>query len=328
MRVAIVGNNLYGQIFTRAAAATPGVEVVALCPEQGEALEPLAGQYGLKPYGSLRELLDAERPDAVLIASVTAHHEADALAAFEAGAHVLVDRPIAPTVDAADRMIDAARAARRLLLVGHVLRFWPEYVAARGILERGELGPPRVVTASRVSGLLNPAWAGRLLHPTDGLGALEAHTHDIDLLTGWFGVPTITAAQGTATAQGAPWQVHSLLRFTNGCVAGVEGDYSVPFNYPLSMYLRVVGEQGALQFVFQGALSARATARRSLTLIRNGVEPALVDVPQSDAYAALMGHFVDCIRSGAPPQHATAEQAREALAALLRIREAAFGAQA
>ena len=325
MRIAIVGNNLYGQIFTRAAAATSGVHVVALCPERDESLEPLASSYGLRTYPTLYAMLETERPEAVLIASATARHEADVLAAFAAGAHVLVDRPIALTLAAADRMIAAAHAAQRLLLVGHVLRFWPEYVVAGQIVERCDIGQARVVTASRVSGLLNPPWAERLLHPTDGLGALEAHTHDIDILTGWFGVPQVEAAQGITTPKGAPRQVHSLLRFPNGCVAGVEGDYSVPYNYPLSMYLRVVGDEGALVFTFQGALSTRAAARRSLILFRHGEAPRPVEITQSDAYAGLVGHFVTCIQSGEPAKHATAEQAREALATLLEIRRTAFG---
>lgn len=325
MRIAIVGNNLYGQIFTRAAAATPGVDVVALCPEADEGLEPLASQFGLKSYASFGALLEAERPEAVLIASATARHEAHALAAFEAGAHVLVDRPIALTLEAADRMILAAQRAQRVLLVGHVLWFWPEYVAAHRMISRGDLGEPRVVTASRVSGLLNPAWAARLLHPTDGLGALEAHSHDIDLLVGWFGAAKVVASQGTATAAGAPKQVHSLLQFENGCRAGIEGDYSVPNNFPLSMYLRVVGDKGALTFTFRGALSARETAVRSLTFYRNDAPPEPVAVSPDDAYAGLLGHFVECIVNNRAPRFATGEQARASLATLLAIRSVAFG---
>lgn len=323
MRGGIVGNNLYGQIFVRSLEATGRAQPVAMCPEFAEPLEPFASEHHCKPYPDLQSMLQAESLDAVMLASVTAHHEADAVACLQAGVHVLVDRPMALTVDGCDRMMNAAESAKRVLMVGSVLQFWPEYVAVREMLGRGDLGRPLAVTASRVSGVLNPSWQARLLNPDYGLGGLEAHAHDIDLLISLFGEPQMITAHGKFTGNGCCAQVHSLLRFPNDVYAGVEADYGVPLNYPLSMYLRVDGEQGAVLFTFRGALAARESARRRLMFFRTGNDPADVQVPISDAYANMTNHFIDCILLGKQPEWGSAVQGRRSVQALTAILECA-----
>lgn len=327
MRIGIVGNHLYGQLFTRSIETTGRAQAVAMCPEFSENLEPFATEHHLKPYPDLNSMLRAEKLDGVMVASVTANHESDVIACLSAGAHVLVDRPMAMTVQSCDRMITAARSAERTLMVGYVLQFWPEYVLIREMIQRGDLGKPLIVTASRVSGVLNPSWQARLLNPDYGLGGLEAHAHDIDLLISLFGDPQVIMAHGTFTENGSCAQVHSLLRFTDGCRAGVEADYRVPLNFPLSMYIRVVGEAAAAVFTFRGALAARDTARRRLTFFKNGTDPVDVSVPITDAYANMANYFLDCIAKGQEPQQGSALQARQSVLALLAILQSVKGEQ-
>lgn len=319
VRIGIVGNNLYGQVFARSVAATGRAKVVALCPEFQEPLEPLATEYQLKTYPGLATMLERESLDAVLLASVTARHEADTLAALAAGVHILMDRPVALTLEACDRMTARAESERRVVMVGHVLQFWPEYVAVREMVQRGDLGQITGVTASRVSGLLNPGWRGRLLNPEYGFGGLEAHVHDIDLLNALLGEPKTVWAQASRTEQGGWTRVQSALGYSNGCRAGVEADYSVPLNFPLMMYLRVVGEQGTLVYTFRGALAARETARRQLMLFQSDAVPVPVQVTVTDAYVGMMNHFLDAVQHGATLEWGTLGQARAALQVLLAI---------
>ena len=323
MRTGIIGNNLYGQVFTRAVEANPPAVAVAICSELGEPLEPFASQHNLKAYSSLKTMLQAERLDAVMVASVTALHEQDTLTALEAGASVLVDRPMAMDLQVCDRMVAAARSNGRILMVGQVLQFWPEYVAVRELVQKRSLGQIQVITASRVSGTLNPGWQERLLNPAYGLGGLEAHIHDIDFLTSLLGVPESVTAQGRQTEKGGWVQVHSLLHYENGARASVEADYSVPLNFPLSMYLRVVGSQASLVYTFRGALAAQEAAQRSLWFFENGAKPVELPVPLTDAYTSMVSHFFECIREGVEPEWGSPFQARRALEVLLAIAESA-----
>lgn len=327
IRVAIVGNNLYGQVYRRAVEANPGASVVAICPDLSEPLEPYAAEHNLRAYPDLESLLEAEKPEAVMLASVTAHHAEQAVQALRVGAHVLVDRPIAMDLQACDRMVAQAETSERILMVGHVLQFWPEYVLAREIVRREELGHVLAVTASRVSGTLNPEWQQRLLSPSYGLGGLEAHIHDVDFLCSLFGLPERVIAQGVQTEAGAWAQVHSLLHFQSGIRAGLEADYRVPLNFPLSMYLRVDGETGALVFSFRGALAARQSAQRSMMVFKSSGEAQKIEVPAADAYAAMVAHFFNCIKGNNQPTWGSPSQGRQALEVLLAIaRAAASGA--
>lgn len=322
-RVGIVGANLYGKIYAGAFGRHPDTEVVGIALARGDYEHDLPAQLSLPSYADLSQMLDEAAPDVVCICSGTADHERHALAAIAAGAHVLCDRPIAVTVSEGERMVAAASHAGVRFMVGHVLRFWPEYVSAQEILSSGTLGRIRSVTTSRVSGTLTPQWHKRLVDADLGLGALEALIHDLDLL-GWLaGSPTTVAAQGLRAQSGAWGEMHALLRLPHGAQAQCESSYLVPLAFPLAMYLRVLAEEGTLLFEFQGALSERGSSTRRLVLTRSGNTPEVVAVPEGDAYASEVAHFLNCIEAKEDVRLGTGEQALEALQTALAIREAA-----
>jgi predicted dehydrogenase len=323
MNFGVVGNNLYGQIFIRALKAMDEVATIAICPEFNENLEPIIAEYQLKPYPGFQEMLDAEKLDAVILASVTAKHPDQAILALQAGAHVLVDRPIAKDLESCDRMIAFALSANRILMTGHVLQFWPEYVAIREVLGRGDLGPILNISGYRVSGTLNPEWHMRLTNPNYGLAGLEAHIHDVDILNTFVGKPESVFAQGTRNQNGAWIQVQSNISYVNHLPAALEANYSVPRNFPLSMYLKLVGEGATLVYTFQGALAAQKTAQRSLYLFRNGVEPQEITVTIQDSYLEMVKHFIACIKYNQQPEWGNANQARQALEVVLAIARSA-----
>lgn len=323
MNFCVVGNNLYGQIFVRALRSIGEIASIAICPELDESLEPLSSQYQLKPYPDLQTALGVEKPDAVILASITALHAEQASMAIQAGAHVLVDRPIAVDLDACDHMIASASTEKRILMTGHVLQFWPEYVAIRNILKNSELSNLKNISAYRISGTLNPGWLRRLTNPEFGLGGLEAHIHDIDLLNNLIGIPESVYARGTRNQDGGWTQVHSTLSYHNQVNAAVEANYSVPLNFPLSMHLKLVGEEGALVYTFQGALAAQKSAHKSLMQFKNGVDPEEIRVPITDSYLEMVRHFVACIREDRQPEWGTPAQARQALAVVLAVARSA-----
>jgi predicted dehydrogenase len=322
-RVGIVGANLYGRIYTGAFSQQPDTEVVGMAFSHGDYEDELPAQLGLAPYENLGQMMDDTVPNIVCICSGTADHAEHALSAMAAGAHVLCDRPIAGSLEEGQQMIDSASRAGVKLMVGHVLRFWPEYVAAEQFLRSGELGRIRSVTTSRVSGTLTTEWHERLVDANLGLGALEALIHDLDFL-GWIsGSPEAVLAQGLKDESGAWGEMHALLRFSDGVQAQCEASYLVPLSFPLAMYLRILAEKGTLVFEFQGALSERGTSTRRLVLTRAGTLPEVIEVPGEDAYANEVAHFLECVEKDRDVRLGTGEQALQALAVALAIKEAA-----
>ncbi len=323
MRIGIVGNNLYGKIFFRSFHEFPGVQVVGMCPELGESLSPFTTEQGIPAYPDFQTMLDQANLDVVVLASVTSAHFPQAVQAMAAGAHVLVDRPMALSLPECDQMIEQADRTKRRLMIGHVLQFWPEYMAFRDLIDDEVLGNLSAATGWRISGTLNPDWQNRLLNPNYGLGCLEAHFHDIEFFTFLFGKPGSVFAQGIKNPAGAWAQIHSLLKYQNGLHVALEANYNVPLNYPLSMHLRVDGKNGTAVFNFQGALVAQGSAQRNMLLFSNDLEPELVQVEIVDAYRSMVNHFLDCVNGNKNPIYGNPIHSREALQVLLALSQSA-----
>jgi UDP-N-acetylglucosamine 3-dehydrogenase len=322
-RIGIVGSNLYGRIHAQAFAKHPRATVVGLALARGDHETDLASQLGIRRYDSVSNLLDETGPDVLCICSGTAQHAEHALLAVGEGLHVLCERPIAMQLEQAMRIRSAVSEACVTFMVGHVLRFWPEYVEARKILSSGELGRILSVTPSRVSGTLSSAWRQRLLNADLGLGVLEALVHDMDYLGWLLGMPGSVYAHGLRASSGAWGQVQCLIEFPTGQQAQSEASYLVPLTFPLYMYLRVLAEKGALVYQFQGALSDRGTSTREIVISRLGDSPEELEVPVYDAYEQEVDYFLSCVEDGKQPELGTVEQAIQALSMILTVADSA-----
>ncbi len=318
MRFGIVGNNLYGQIFTREISTVKDCKVVAICSDLDENLDSLANEFFLKKYKNFQTMLQTETMDVVFLASVTQHHACQVMSALKHGLHVVVDRPMTFTVPECEQVIKCSEETGKLVIVAQVLNFWPEYVKIREMISAGALGTITNVTTSRVSGLINPNWAHRLLNPEYGFGDLEALVHDIDFLNGLWGESKLIKVHGNYSRENGFLQVHALLNY-NGLHAGIESDYGVPYNYPLTMYFRAVGTEGTLQFIFRGALTKQAKSSRLLTFFQQGSEPQTIAVPVYDAFQSLATYFIACISLNKTPEWGNMYQAKSNLETLVKI---------
>lgn len=121
-------------------AANPHVELVAFCDPVQERAEHYAGQYGAKAYTDYETLLREVKPDAVSVCTPNALHAPVSIAAAKAGAHVLVEKPMAATEEEALAMIEAAKENGVYLMVGHNQRLMPHHMKAKQILNAGALG--------------------------------------------------------------------------------------------------------------------------------------------------------------------------------------------
>ncbi|WP_166242294.1 Gfo/Idh/MocA family protein [Paenibacillus turpanensis] len=121
-------------------AAREDVQLVAFVDPVKERAEQFAQQYGGRAYASYEEMLAAEKVDAVSVCTPNQTHAPASIAAAKAGAHVLVEKPMAASVEEAQAMIEAAEENKVKLMVGHNQRFMPPHVKAKEILKSGRLG--------------------------------------------------------------------------------------------------------------------------------------------------------------------------------------------
>ncbi len=140
--VGIIGAGHFGAVHARALAEVEEVRLVASCRENANAAAAFAAEHGGKSYGDWRALLEDPEVDAVLIATPHHLHEGIAIGAAQAGKHILLEKPMAPSVAACDAIRAAADANGIKLMIGHVMHFALPCLKAKEIIDSGILGAP------------------------------------------------------------------------------------------------------------------------------------------------------------------------------------------
>ena len=120
--------------------ANPNAKLLAVCDVNEARAKKIADHYGVKAYTDHKQMLAGEKADVCVVATPNSLHAPQTLDAFAAGMHVLVEKPMAGTREAAREMIDAAKTAGKYLMIGMNQRLMPAHVAAKEILDSGKLG--------------------------------------------------------------------------------------------------------------------------------------------------------------------------------------------
>jgi len=116
VRIGLIGAGEMGQLHLRVMAAHPGVSVAGVC-DVDEAARMRAEEQGFPTHSDWRELIETERPDAVIVATPPHQHAEPAIYALQQGLHVLLEKPMAVTLEEALRIYEAAQGTGRLMVV-------------------------------------------------------------------------------------------------------------------------------------------------------------------------------------------------------------------
>jgi UDP-N-acetylglucosamine 3-dehydrogenase len=235
LRVGIIGAGNMGRHHVRILSQMGGVTLVGVA----DAVDR-SGDYpaGMTPpwFASAEAMLDAARPDAVVVATPTGTHLPLAALALRAGCHVLVEKPIASTLREATELADIAVACGRILTVGHVERYNPVVRRLVELVREGALGEISSVVARRVGGFppTEPA--------TDVV--VDLAVHDIDILNFLLGTsPQLLSAHGSRTFHTS--QIDSVeMLIGYGRASGF-----VQANWVTPMKIRTLDVTGSLGYV-------------------------------------------------------------------------------
>lgn len=315
MRVAILGLGFMGTTHAAALRGIEGVELAAVCSNrapqhcgiraQGNTGAAAAGVdlSGIPYHREVEAVLADPAIDAVDICLPTHLHADVAVEALEAGKHVLVEKPMALDGHSADRMLAAARKNRRVLMVAHVVRFFPAYKALDDAIREGQLGLVRSAVFRRRCAA--PTWAGWLTDASkSGGGVFDLLIHEIDLCLHLFGKPEALSATGYENLASGIDCINVQLFYSNGGVALIAGGWHHPQSFPLSMEYTVLADRGTLEYSSLG---------RPATLYRlDGTEEVLPQ-PEGNPYAAQIGYFIDCCRTGRQPERCRPEDSADAV---------------
>jgi predicted dehydrogenase len=320
--MAVIGVGHLGQAHARVLAALDGVELVGVADVSAAQARQVADRHHTRAYTHFGPLLD--QADAACIVVPTCHHHTVATAFLERGIPLLIEKPIAPTVEQAAELVDLARRKGVVLQVGHIERFNPAFEALCGRPIR-----PKFVECER-----HGPFTGR---STDIGAVLDLMVHDLDLLNALDGSAVVAVeAMGITVFGGQEDLVNARLRFASGCVAHVTASRISP--HP-KRRLRIWAAEGYAGIDFmQGRL---ALVQPSDELRRHGLNVAHLDPARrgalkdeiftryllsqeqvctsaEDQLTRELRHFVDCVRTGSRPR-VSGEDGLAAVALAMRV---------
>ena len=235
MKVAVIGVGSMGRNHARVYSELSEAELVAVSDTDPKQAEAIAEKFGARAYTDYRELLEEEKPDAVSIAVPTALHEEVGRAALEAGAHVLMEKPIAATLEEGRRLIEKAQSLGRQLMVGHIVRFNPAIRALRQKLVDGELGRIFQVFCRRTG-----PFPARI---RDVGVVIDLAPHDVDLMRFIIGAEPVRLYAETERRIHTDHEdlLWGVLRFADGVTGSLEINWLTPTKVRETL---VLGERG------------------------------------------------------------------------------------
>lgn len=340
LRVGIVGCGRIAGNHARALLNSPGVEVVGCCDADLARARAFAAEFGIAHAVSSVDDLFGLGLDACTVCTPHPVHEQIVVAAADAGVHVLCEKPIAGTVAAADRMIDAADRAGITFGVLFQRRFWPAALRIKEAIDDGRIGQP---VLGQVSVLLHrpstyyaaDPWRGRW--DTDGGGVLMTQAvHQIDMLQWFMGEPVrVTAVVGTRF-HGDHIETEdvasAVVTFASGGSATITATTGAGHN--LGNRVLVIGSTGAVASVLEfpegregvndvwtvpGELEFRAPHDAS---VHANLDVGAVNAGLTGFHTLQVLDFVEALRGGRRPA-VTGRDARTSLAVVEAVYESA-----
>lgn len=300
----MVGAGYLGRFHAQKYASEADCSLVAVVDTRAEARDAVARELNTQAVADHRSLLG--QVDAVSIVTTTPAHHAIARDFLEAGAHVLVEKPITETPEQARDLIAVAARCGRILQVGHLERFNPAIVAAGARLEGA-----RFIECQRLAPFKERG--------TDVNVVLDLMIHDIDIVQSIVGRPIESIdAVGTPVFSGAVDIANARIRFEGGCVANVTASR---VSLKTERKLRVFRDDAYLSIDLQQRILTTITKRN--TPLAAGELPVNIEeqsFEQGDALRAEIRSFLDCIARGRPPV-VSGEDGLRALETAIRITE-------
>jgi predicted dehydrogenase len=300
-RVGIIGLGFMGKMHFRCYKTNKNVKVAAICDidekkftNTGGAAGNISGAEkpldfsGVSFYTDFDKMLKNENLDAVSITLPTYLHCKYTLKALNAGVHTFCEKPMAMTVSDCQKMIDAAKTNRRLLQVGHCIRFWPEYSKLKEIVDSGKYGKVLAATFQRLS--LTPTWSWNnwlMDKNKSGGAALDLHIHDSDYVQYLFGMPKEVSARGVKGPSGDYDHVVTSYIYNDSKVVTAEGGWIMKPGFGFEMSFNVMFEKATISYDCTRSPAFRIAPAKGEVIIPK--------VAKGDGYSIELEHFTKAV---------------------------------
>ena len=330
LRVGIIGLGFIGQVHFHAYEALKGeVKIAAVCDIERSRLEQAGGITGniggaqqrlnldaVALYTDAAKMLAEQKLDIVSICLPTYLHATYAVMALQAGVNVFCEKPMALNPEECDAVIAAAEASGKELQIGHVIRFWPEFVWARQAMLDGTYGRLLAAHFQRLSQTPTWSWQNWLMDGSkSGGAALDLHIHDADFVQYLLGMPRAVYSCGYWGPSQDIDHLATQYLYDGDVVATAIGGWVMTDSF---------GFRQAFDMAFEDAsIVYDATRTPSLQVYPLKGEPFAPQVSNESAYNIEIAYFVHKVAGQELSEIITPYESRESVRLVLAEKKSA-----
>ena len=319
LRVGVVGFGFMGRMHFRCWDARDDVQVVAVCdanPNIKEDTQRAVGNIdgaasaidftGIEVFTDFDTMIENAQLDAISLTLPTYLHTEFTGRALSRGVNVLCEKPMALTTADCERMIEMADKSGKILQIGHCLRFWPEYVKAKEIVDSGEYGKVVAAMFQRLGS--PPGWSldnWFVDEQRSGGVALDLHIHDTDYVQYLLGMPQAVCSHAAKGAQGQLIHIVTQYVYGDDQVITAEGGWGMMPGFGFEMSFNLVMEKATIVYDL--------TREPALRVCPAEGEVFTPEVAPDDGYVRQIDHFARAAQGQKVPEVITLAQSRNSV---------------
>ena len=319
LKVGIVGLGFMGKMHYRCYNAMDNVQITAVCDADAEQLKNTSGVSGnisgaeqeldfsdKQLFSDLTSMLAEADLDAVSIASPTFLHVSQTIEALNSGKNVLCEKPMALNSSDCFKMVKTAERSGKCLQIGHCIRFWPEYVQAKQIIDSEQYGKVLAASFQRLGITPTWSWDNCFLDGNRSGGAmLDLHIHDTDFVQHVFGIPNEVFSRGVIGPSGDYDHTVTQYLYDDQKVITAEGGWIMAPEFGFEMSFKIMLEDATLLY--------SSAQQPTFKICPKEGEMIIPEIEDGDGYSFEIQHFVDFISGKSVQSVISPEQSADAV---------------
>lgn len=319
VRIGIVGFGFMGKMHFNCLKKIDAARIVAICDADEKRLKDpsgIAGNIagadssldlsGIELYNDFDRMLNEAKLDAVSITLPTFLHADFSCKALEAGLHVLCEKPMGLNSAECDRMIESAEKHGKILQIGHCIRFWPEYIKTKELIDSGTYGNVLAISFRRLTAA--PKWSSEnwlLNEKRSGGVELDLHIHDTDFVQYLFGMPKEICSFGSHRPEGGLAHIVSHFIYEDNKVVSAEAGWVMKPSFGFEMSFVAVLEKTDIIF--------DCTRTPAFRVCPDEGDAFTPEVVEGDGYSRQLEHFIQRIQQGVSSDIVPLESSRNSI---------------
>jgi len=321
INVAVIGTGVMGKNHARVLSNLENANLVAICDKESDSLKEIADKYRVNSYSDHKEMLSNENIDAVSICVPTKLHKEVAIDVIKSKKHVLIEKPIATTVEEAKDIIKEAESNKVKLMVGHIERFNPVIVEIKKRINNDELGKVFLIKSERFS-----PFPKRVV---DIGVTIDLSVHDVDIMQHLLKskVKSVYAATAQKIHSNHEDLMTSILKFENNTTGMTSCNWITP---KIVREITIVGEKGMFKanyltqelIFFKNEFTDKTIdwQKERLNVIEGDM--VKIKIEKKEPLKNELEAFINCIRDNNNPE-VTGQDGMESLNVALKFLESA-----